>query len=574
VNIITSNSGDACQCLRKMAAPGVQPDSPSTAFRYHTQSKTCDYGTTLGNNERANSAPSELQGGLFVLRPKVWRYWMAGVLSYAFAICLENVIIFPSIWPRLKTFCGKEYDAASLQYYLGAILGSFSAGRAISAIVLNLREHTRQSMRVAGTLTFLLSLAASILYTFAWSPKILLISRGLAGLGAGALTLLMTTLVTATSDHNRTSAIANFFIAAALGEIVGPLLAFLTASLEFQIGDLRFDHYNSVGMWTFLVFLLTFPWALRGFTSSSPMVTQENILYGRSKFFRWFPLHLFSLDMFLLLIMALINNAAVSSWETLIIVLGDQYFGWDVQMNSIVFIISGFLLFFSNIFLVKITSYAKLNDDVGVWCSIVISCAGSLLLYWESHTIHFFALGNIAYSVGIFCLLTFLSSMYTKTIVARGGFFIGVLRASSAGVRVLGNAFAAMTLVHTSSPYDPCSQEPVSKRTNASSTNASSTNASSDQAIDPTSTHGPQMLLAAYPFSMLIIALLRTIILHSRHCERKENPNSGLLIDSEDYSDEDGDDEIDFALTFRRSKTMTWDERKERGKTKFFRVVS
>ena len=92
--------------------------------------------------------------------------------------------------------------------------------------------------------------------------------------------------------------------------------------------------------------------------------------------------------------------------------------------------------------------------------------------------------------------------------------------------------------------------------------------------LGATSTHGPQMLLAAYPFSMLIIALLRTIILHSRHCERKENPNSGLLIDSEDYSDEDGDDEIDFALTFRRSKTMTWDERKERGKTKFFRVVS
>ena len=76
-------------------------------------------------DERSISAPSDL-GSLFILKPKVWRYWLLGVLAYTFAICLENVIIFPSLWPRLLMFCD-QYDSDDLRYYLGVILAAFSA---------------------------------------------------------------------------------------------------------------------------------------------------------------------------------------------------------------------------------------------------------------------------------------------------------------------------------------------------------------------------------------------------------------------------------------------------------------
>ena len=115
-------------------------DSPSTAFRYGQNNDRFgsidynDYGSML-EDERSISAPSDL-GSLFILKPKVWRYWLLGVLAYTFAICLENVIIFPSLWPRLLMFCD-QYDSDDLRYYLGVILAAFSAGRSISAILLN-----------------------------------------------------------------------------------------------------------------------------------------------------------------------------------------------------------------------------------------------------------------------------------------------------------------------------------------------------------------------------------------------------------------------------------------------------
>ena len=122
-------------------------------------------------------------------------------------------------------------------------------------------------MRIAGLLCFLIVDLFIFIYN-SMESVILIISRTLAGLGAGALTLLMSTLVSATSSEKRTSAIANFFIAAAVGEIVGPLIAYLTISVKFTVSDFQFDSFNLVGVWTFMIFCLTFPWAFRSFVAN------------------------------------------------------------------------------------------------------------------------------------------------------------------------------------------------------------------------------------------------------------------------------------------------------------------
>ena len=554
-------------------------DSPSTGFRYNarpgygsTESSYNDDSEAL-SSYRSNSAPSDV-GGIFVLRPKVWRYWLAGVLSYAFAICLENVIIFPSLWPRLKTFCGPDYSSAELQYYLGAILGAFSAGRAVSAVVLNLREHTQTSMRIAGFVCFLVSISSSVLYTFAWSPMVLIVSRSLAGLGAGALTLLMSTLVAATSEENRTSSIANFFIAAAVGEIVGPVIAFLTVSLQFQVGSFTFNSYNSVGVWTFIVFILTFPWAFRGFVAPNRVGNKGAAAGDGDDDDEWggsperkgraedggaeegqgtasCTSPMFSFDMGIILLMALVNNAAVSTWETLIVPIGDSNFGWDVEINSIVFIISGCLLFFSNIVLVKLAAYAKLDDNTGVLFSIIFACGGALLLYYDSTSIVVFACGNIAYPIGIFCLLTFLSSMYTKAIVARPNFFIGLLRASSAGIRVVGNGLAAKSLT-----------QHVHKQICDSDTNGVGGNVNGTRGVDlfqgssfstVEDDKSPQVLLLVFPLIMLALEIVRMVARSPRCCASHEREAlAEQLLEREEEDDEFLDGErngsIDFAL--------------------------
>ena len=517
-------------------------DSPSTAFRYGQIGDAfdsidySDYGSIV--DERSISAPSDL-GGLFILRPKVWKHWLLGVLAYTFAICLENVIIFPSLWPRLLMFCD-QYTSDELRYYLGTILGAFSAGRCISAILLNLHEHSRKSMKIAGLLCFLLSISSSFLYTIAWSPKILIVSRTLAGLGAGALTLLLGTIVSATSNETRTSSIANFFIAAAVGEVAGPLIAYVTISLKFTVADFQFDSYNLVGVWTFLIFCLTFPWAFRSFVANPSRRTVKantdvverhhsrlgndgaglpsNDGSGETICKTLCTRNLVSLDMILIFFIAIINNAAVSALETIVVPVGDQNFGWGVSENSIVFIVSGMLLFFSNIVLVKVASCIHLDDGAGMYFSILVALLGALMLFHDSSSTFFFMFGNASYAIGIFCLLTFLSSMFTKSIRERPNFFIGILRASSAGIRVVGNILAANTLTNRSS-FQPCKNH---QKGGGNFTLLHRENRGTNFKMDTIERSGtssammtPEMLLLIFPLIMLILALARSLHLCS-----------------------------------------------------------
>ena len=160
-----------------------------------------------------------------------------GLLSYSAAVCLENVIVFPALFPRLGEMgtsaasrkarpspasplaatthsrpsptpissCIRSL-APTRQLWLGLSMGAFSMGRASSALLLNLREHTRSSIRVAATVCFGFSLAAAALFFFAATPLQLVLSRLLAGLGAGALSLMLITLVTISSPEERTNA--------------------------------------------------------------------------------------------------------------------------------------------------------------------------------------------------------------------------------------------------------------------------------------------------------------------------------------------------------------------------------
>ena len=162
-------------------------------------------------------------------------------------------------------FCD-QYTSDELRYYLGTILGAFSAGRCISAILLNLHEHSRKSMKLLDYCAFI-SYRLRFVYD-CLEPQNFGRQSTLAGLGAGALTLLLGTIVSATSNETRTSSIANFFIAAAVGEVAGPLIAYVTISLKFTVADFQFDSYNLVGVWTFLIFCLTFPWAFRSFVAN------------------------------------------------------------------------------------------------------------------------------------------------------------------------------------------------------------------------------------------------------------------------------------------------------------------
>jgi hypothetical protein len=136
----------------------------------------------------------------------------------------------------------------------------------------------------------------------------------------------------------------------------------------------------------------------------------------------------------------------VSSWETVVTPLAQQHFRWGVESNSLIFILSGAILFFSNIVLVRIATSFKVSDECGTIVSVIVATAGATLLLIGGNNIAYFVIGNLLFTLGIFCPLTFVTSMYTKNIVARPSLFIGAFRASSAGIRVVGNILAAYSL--------------------------------------------------------------------------------------------------------------------------------
>ena len=160
-----------------------------------------------------------------------------------------------------------------------------------------------------------------------------------------------------------------------------------------------------------MIFCLTFPWAFRSFVANPSRRTVKantdvverhhsrlgndsaglpsNDGSGETICKTLCSRNLVSLDMILIFFIAIVNNAAVSALETIVVPVGDQNFGWGVSENSIVFIVSGMLLFFSNIVLVKVASCIHLDDGAGMYFSIVVALLGALMLFHDSSSTFF-----------------------------------------------------------------------------------------------------------------------------------------------------------------------------------------
>jgi MFS family permease len=180
-----------------------------------------------------------------------------GIYFYSFAICLENVIVFPSMYPRLLKLCGGDANAANV--YLGWAMAAFSAGRGVSAFALNLRENTPLGFLLAAFFCFACSATAAVLWVFDESALLLVLSRAVAGIGAGALSLMLQVLVASSSGKARTAAMSRFFSAAAVGEIIGPGLVVASASLNLHLGGgVVVDQNNVAGVYTLFIFVVGF----------------------------------------------------------------------------------------------------------------------------------------------------------------------------------------------------------------------------------------------------------------------------------------------------------------------------
>jgi MFS family permease len=416
---------------------------------------------------------------------------------------------------------GVNHGQGYAAFWTGICMAMFSAGRAVSALLLNCREHTLQSMRIAAAACFVFSLIAAVMYLLARTAQILAAARAVAGVGAGALSLMMVALVAASSESDRSVALSNYFLAAAVGEISGPLLLWASTGIQWRLRlpwdgwSIDVDKYNVAGLWTFAIFCACFVLVFRSLSAKDAGVEEENEPEHADRSPLVDPLvtaevkraeegvgdddhverpeetsqplesvetlasWMISRRLVLLFLANAATNFAVAAWETIVTPFGSLFFGWDVAENSIIFIASGVVLLLSSL-LVRASARIGLSDYAASCACVALSGVGAtLLLTLPSATtpaldplalsetaalpleeaastvraapsfvggMATFIAANVAFTLGIFALLTFFSSLYTKAVVARPGFFIGVLRTTSALSRVIGNVAAAHAL--------------------------------------------------------------------------------------------------------------------------------
>eukprot|EP00947_MAST-08B_sp_MAST-8B-sp1_P002999 g2999.t1 len=518
------------------------------------------------------------------------------------------------MYPRLLDLC--DGDEISANFYLGWGMAAFSAGRGVSALLLNLRETTPRGFLLAGVFCFLCSGAGAVLWILAESAVVLTASRVVAGFGAGALSLMLQVLVKTSDGADRTVALSRFFVAAAFGEIVGPGLVVASAGLDLPLPDgFVLDQNNVAGLYTLVIFVVGFLAVLPAYTgkhaagtvagggagagaeagsgagagagagdvgnsmndkangvddddddddeaprrdgsqrrasSTSSSVTDGNLSQpllgsssgddggkpGRRRRTTNGCCELISLNLVVTVGQAMMVNAGVAAWETVGIPLAQRHFGWDVSTNGIFFTISGALLMFPNVALVPVLVKLGLADRTGVIASLAASLAGAAMLVspvgLSDEAV--FVAGNVLYIVGIFCLLTLVTSLYTKeldtnaaAVVARRygrgpdvgeapprlGLFIGGFRAIGAATRVAANVGASATL-GTAVVNQTASAAATGAAAAAAVAAAAAGTAAANAAYDPSSI-APLWMLAAYPVAIVALGCIS-----GQWCERE-----------------------------------------------------
>ena len=330
-----------------------------------------------------------------------------GILAYSFVVCLENVIVYPSMWPRLLSMAPPVVanqtavaDAAAerrvLHAALAAAMAAFSGGRAVAALGVNVREHGPWSVRIAGAICFACSMVSAGMYLTAATPVELVVSRIFGGLGAGALSLMIVALTEASSEAERTVAFSRFFFAAGLGEIVGPALIAISTGVNVRIGApglAVIDAYNVGGVYSAALFALAFVLVFVGFayiprfqfrsgaprvaamsTSVNPQVAlsvdaEVKATAGETRAAAATACAaakcgsassaLSTASLVAILAALLVANVATAAWETAISIMGVDYFGWGTAEIAYAFMASGSILFGLNVVVIPLLQRAS-----------------------------------------------------------------------------------------------------------------------------------------------------------------------------------------------------------------------
>ncbi|XP_068427668.1 major facilitator superfamily domain-containing protein 8 [Clinocottus analis] len=162
---------------------------------------------------------------------------------------IEYAVILPTIWKYLQIL-------EAPPYFLGLGLSAFSLSGLLTGPLFGLWSDRRQTTKSIILFANLFEIAGNLMYFIGYSKWLLLSSRLVAGVGAGAGSSIFGFLTRSTKPEERAGIFAAIMACRQAGLLVGPAFNLFLRLCDFKLGPFVVNKYTSPGIFMCLLWVL------------------------------------------------------------------------------------------------------------------------------------------------------------------------------------------------------------------------------------------------------------------------------------------------------------------------------
>ncbi|XP_076601707.1 major facilitator superfamily domain-containing protein 8-like [Chaetodon auriga] len=162
---------------------------------------------------------------------------------------IEYAVILPTIWKYLQIL-------EAPPYFLGLGLSAFSLSGLLSGPLFGLWSDRSKTTKSIILFSNLFEIAGNFMYFLGYSKWLLLCSRIVAGVGAGAGSSIFGFLTRSTLPEERAGIFAAIMACRQAGLLVGPAFNLFLRLCDFKLGPFVVNKYTSPGIFMCLLWVL------------------------------------------------------------------------------------------------------------------------------------------------------------------------------------------------------------------------------------------------------------------------------------------------------------------------------
>uniref|UniRef100_A0A3B4Z3Y3 Major facilitator superfamily domain-containing protein 8-like n=1 Tax=Stegastes partitus TaxID=144197 RepID=A0A3B4Z3Y3_9TELE len=296
---------------------------------------------------------------------------------------IEYAVILPTIWKYLQIL-------EAPPYFLGLGLSAFSLSGLLTGPLFGLWSDRRKTTKSIILFSNLFEIVGNFMYFIGYSKWLLLCSRLVAGIGAGAGSSIFGFLTRSTRPEERAGIFAAIMAARQAGLLIGPAFNLFLRLCDFKLGPFVVNKYTSPGifmclLWVLLQFVvLAMYWDVPPISSEggaaavnlemkqegeeAPLIGSDEEPYISHRLFSEFLRE----EVVVLLTAQFITLFNQTALETMVTPLTQRYFGFGELGNSLMYSLCGVEVILGFFFVRWLSS--KVADRAVLATGLVICC--------------------------------------------------------------------------------------------------------------------------------------------------------------------------------------------------------